>query len=142
MTLLQDKTPSIYYINDTLFENSRIYPKEEQEYFKLQNQIWLYEKWKKRFNKQIPNLAARVFALREEFYRGCGFHYGTERKLGGIIYNLNNYDDTPQESKNMMMHRIVMQVAANGLFEDVVEAERSAKENGNDDSIKNRQTTR
>lgn len=114
-------------IPDKLLETKRIYPIDEQEHFKQQDQTWLYEKWARRANKQIPNLASRIFALRGKSYPGWGFHYWMERKLGNIIAKLNDYDDCPQEPIKMFTRRIVMKTAVNGLFKEIVKAERSIK---------------
>jgi hypothetical protein len=113
------------YIPDKLLETKHTYDKESQDYFKQQGQRWIYEKWAKRANKQIPNLATRIFNLREKSYVGHGFHYGIERRLGNIIAKLNDYDDCPREIIKIITHKIVMKTAVNRLFDDVVKAERS-----------------
>jgi hypothetical protein len=115
------------FIPQTLFKSKRVYPKDEQDYFKQMDQQWLYRRWEKRVDKQIPNLATRVFALREKMYPGWGFHYEMEKRLGKIIYELNNYDDCPQDWKKIAMRRLVMEVIVSGLFEDVKIAEMSTK---------------
>jgi hypothetical protein len=49
--------------------------------------------WRKRVNAHLPTLAARVFALRDKSYMGCGFHYGLEKQLGSLIAWVNDYDN-------------------------------------------------
>jgi len=48
--------------------------------------------WRKKVNPELPKLAARVFALRDKTYPGCGFHWSLERLLGTVISNINDYD--------------------------------------------------
>jgi hypothetical protein len=109
------------------FENNRVYPPDEQEYDKLMDQIWLYERWAKRANKRVPEIAGRVFCLRHVSYMGRGFHYGMERRLGKILVKINDYDDCPCKPERVFLLRISMKVALRSLFEEVVAAEKSAK---------------
>jgi len=112
------------FITDKLFDIKQYQSNKEIDlYQKHMAQIWLYERWAKRANNQIPNLASRIFALRNKNYVGCVFHYSIERSLGTILVKLNNYDDCPPTNLYMMQHRIVMKVSLNQLFEDVVNAE-------------------
>ena len=116
------------YIPDKLLETKHTYDKESQDYFKQQGQRWIYEKWAKRANKQIPNLATRIFNLRAKSYVGHGFHYGMERRLRNIIAKLNDYDDCPREIKKIITRKIVMKTAVNRLFKSVTETEKSIVE--------------
>jgi hypothetical protein len=52
-----------------------------------------FTKWRKRAARRMPQIAARVFALRGHAYPGHGFHYGLEKLLGACLRELNNYDD-------------------------------------------------
>lgn len=111
-----------------LFETKRVYPPDQQEYEKLTDQVWLYERWAKRANKRISELAGRIFCLRNVRYMGWGFHYGMERRLGKILVAINDYDDCPVEPAKMFLKRISLRVAMRELFSRVVAAEKSAKE--------------
>ena len=112
------------FITDKLFDIKQFQLNKEIDlYQKHMDEIWLYKRWANRANNQIPNLASRIFALRNKNYLGCGFHYSMERSLGIILAKLNNYDDCPPTSLYMMQHRIVMKVSLNQLFKDVVDAE-------------------
>jgi hypothetical protein len=91
------------------------------------DQTWLYEKWAKRANKRVPEIAGRIFCLRHVKYMGWGFHYGMERRLGKIMVKINDYDDCPIKPERMFLQRISMQVALRELFRLVVAAEKSAK---------------
>lgn len=113
------------YIPMNIMEIRRIYSKEEQDYVGFESQLRMYDRWVKRANMRIPELASRVFALRNEHYVGCGFHHGLERKLGNLISKLNDYDDCPRSSKDVFMHRVIIQTAMRHLYKEVVDAENS-----------------
>lgn len=83
-----------------------------------------FKKWRDRTVIQLPRLAARVFALRDEHYYGCGFHYDLERTLGYLIWKLNDFQSYPLNLREMVAHRIVMKVHLSELFKDVVKAEK------------------
>lgn len=74
-----------------------------------------YEKWRKRAVKQLPKVSARVFAARQIFYNGCGFHYGLEKKLGYCIWRMNNHDDYPKEWWDVML----IQMAFAEIFKEL-----------------------
>ena len=48
--------------------------------------------WRKRVARNLPEWAARTFALRNKSYLGCGFHYGLEKQLGSVIRLTNDYE--------------------------------------------------
>ena len=84
-----------------------------------------YDKWRIRANKHLPELARRVFALRNVHYNGCGFHWGMERTLGFLIWKMSDFDDCPIDPKDVLMRHIVLEVKMNGLFKDIIAAEKS-----------------
>jgi len=83
--------------------------------------------WRKMVAENMPDIAQRVFGLREKFYYGCGFHYGLERSLGSIIATVNDYDNPIEKST---------QITDKVRYEDFVErlerAEWSAANNAAD----------
>lgn len=88
-----------------------------------------FTKWRKRTAKNMPELAARVFALRKRFYMGCGFHWGMEKSLGYILAKLNDYDDSRYyHSDNAISLHIALEVLVQELYHSVVKAEQSAIE--------------
>ena len=115
------------FIPDKPFETSRIYPKDEQEYNKLIDQIWLYRRWEYRANDQIPELARRIFNLRYKDHKGHSFTYAIERKLGNILIQIHNYNDCPRDPHEMESHRATTRIAMNNLFKRVVNIEKSLK---------------
>lgn len=54
--------------------------------------------WRRSIAKGLPEIAMRVFALREKMYRGSGYHYSLERTLGKVIAFANTVDDEPSFS--------------------------------------------
>ena len=84
-----------------------------------------YDKWRIRANKHLPELARRVFALRNVHYNGCGFHWGMERTLGFLIWKMSDFDDCQIDPKDVLMRHIVLEVKMNGLFKNIVAAEKS-----------------
>jgi hypothetical protein len=77
-----------------------------------------FDRWRKRARSRLPELSARVFALRGKEYPGCGFHYAMERRLGNVVSLLSDLEHRPTFDDEVLME-ISMQM----LFEDVVEAE-------------------
>lgn len=86
-----------------------------------------YEEWVKKQLVIIPELASRVFALRNKPYMGCGFHYDMEKRLGDVISRLNNVDYY-QNPNEIFMFRICTEVLLKALLKSVAEAEASLKE--------------
>lgn len=41
--------------------------------------------------KQMPEFAARVFALRGKRYMGSGFHYELEKQMGRVMWKVNSH---------------------------------------------------
>lgn len=64
------------------FDRSQRKRREDQE----------YHAWQRRLAKDLPDLARRVFALRDRLYMGCGVHYGLEKSLGQVITIANDYE--------------------------------------------------
>jgi hypothetical protein len=83
-----------------------------------------FNAWRDRAIEQLPALADRVFKLRKSVYRGCGFHYSIEKTLGYLLWKLNDFEAYPLDIREMAAHRIVMKVHLNGLFKDVIKAEK------------------
>lgn len=87
-----------------------------------------FEKWRQRVIERLPTLATRVFALREKFYMGCGFHWGLEKELGTVISRLNNYDENYYHGQEGISNRVILEVTVEGLHKRLREAEDSAVE--------------
>ena len=86
-----------------------------------------FTKWREAEAKKLPELAARVFALRGRMYYGCGFHWSMECKLGTVIARLNDYDNGANYYGPEAMHyQIPLRVMVEELYERVDKAERSA----------------
>lgn len=79
--------------------------------------------WRRSITKGLPEIAMRVFALREKMYRGCGFHYSLERTLGRVIAFANTVDDEPSFSAT-----ITDQMAYETLLEHLTASETSVME--------------
>lgn len=71
-----------------------------------------HHEWRKKVRTELPGLAARIFALREKFYPGCGLSWVRERSLGKLIALTSDYDTlaTPTD-------QIVMEI----VYEELVE---------------------
>lgn len=80
-----------------------------------------YLAWKERARKRIRALIPRVLTLAEQFYEGCGFHYGMENNAGKIWARLNNYSKIPTLSESLLD-----EVFLEDLCNSVVKAEKSA----------------
>lgn len=91
-----------------------------------------YNKWR-RISKSylMINLAPRIGRLGQRFYTGCGFHYGMEQRLGGLIKSLslpwqpalNHYKNLLNDESKSMTDKIIYDM----LVEEVIEAEKGAK---------------
>ena len=83
--------------------------------------------WRKEVSMGIPAIAERVFALRGQTYRGCGYHYGMERRLGVLLSRINDY------SSPLLVHDpMVDEIAYEELIELVAKAEWSVDHGGAD----------
>jgi hypothetical protein len=102
-----------------LLEIKHIYTKDEQEYLRHKNNLWYYNKWAKRANKQMPNLAARIFALRGK----TGFYNGIERTLGRVLIGLTNVDECPMPP-GTEINQWFVKTLVNELFRLTVKLER------------------
>lgn len=85
------------------------------------------EKWALKVKKHFPELAQRVFALRDKHYMGCGFHYDLERNLGIVIASLNDYTTHRRGIKEFAFHSM-RKINVMRLFQEIKKAEKSAKE--------------
>lgn len=81
--------------------------------------------WRKSVAAGLPDLAARVFALRQGGYSGCGFHWDMERTLGKVIAIVNDYNN-----KLTLTDTAIDQVIYDGLLEQVAKAEWSKAHRG------------
>jgi hypothetical protein len=84
--------------------------------------------WRQAEADKMPALAARVFALRNKMYTGCGFHWGMERDLGVIIARLNDYDTDYYHGTEALARQIGLEVHLEQLYKHVEQAEKSAEE--------------
>ena len=83
-----------------------------------------YESWVEESLKLLPDLAARVFALRNKSYMGCGYHYALEEKLGKVICNLNNTDYYRKDDKGVIAFRCCTRVLLKVLIDGIEKAEK------------------
>lgn len=91
-----------------------------------QNRV--FTRWRNRAVNSMPSLAARVFALRDKFYIGCGFHWGLEKDFGVCLFRLNNYDDGEiYHGKNAWADQIALQVRVTGIHKQVAKAEATVR---------------
>lgn len=81
-----------------------------------------FNKWRSRVSKGLPELAMRVFALRGNFYSGCGFGWAMEKALGGIIRDIQDYDYYPD-----YLQRMIIQISVSQLHKDLQKVEREIK---------------
>ena len=63
--------------------------------------------WREKVSKHLPELSARIFALRGKMYAGCGFDYDLEYKLGRLISNVNNFQGNTPNMMGAMIEKIV-----------------------------------
>ena len=94
-----------------------------------------FSAWRKKVNKRIPEVAAKVFSFRKVCYTGCGFHWSLEKSLGNLIACINDYD-SPLDMRQSYYHgkeapfnQIILKVKVKMFFKDVAEIERKLKEN-------------
>lgn len=85
-----------------------------------------FEAWRDQMKDSLPELAKRVFALRDKFYTGCGFHYGLECSLGRVIAGINNHDRNYYHLKEGMANRIALEVEVEHFNKSLAAAEASA----------------
>lgn len=94
-----------------------------------------FERWKTKIKKRLPELAQRVFALRNEHYNGCGFHYDLETKLGRVIYDTSNTEGyyRIRDGIERLTFRIALDLNVRYLFRNINRAEKEIKELKNND---------
>lgn len=68
---------------------------------------------RKRVNRRIPDLANRVFSLREKGYSGCGFHYALEQDLGKVICMLNTNTRESFTPEGMVILKVITESVFN-----------------------------
>jgi hypothetical protein len=84
-----------------------------------------FEKFKRKVYKRIPDLANRIFALRNRLYSGCGFSYELDQHLGELIKcTAANY--WPKEN-TYHSGFIAVELLAKCLFQEVAEIEKELK---------------
>jgi hypothetical protein len=108
---------------------SNITKEDMEHYQREQKEIKAFVKWKNRINKNIPELAKRVFDLRGKSYNGCGFSYDLEGKLGKVINIINDYDRNYYHGKEGKGLRIVSKVIVEGLFKQLATIEKEIRGN-------------
>lgn len=99
----------------------------QAEYERIRRRDEQFSAWRRRATNRMPELAARVFALRTRGYRGCGFHWGMEKQLGYVLHRVSDYDTgagyyhggAREELAQRMLRRTM-----SDLFASVVRAER------------------
>jgi hypothetical protein len=84
--------------------------------------------WRRRVNARLPDLVARVFALRGRMYAGCGTHYALECELGTVLARINNYSENYYHGPDGMARQTTLRIKTEMLFSDVRKAEQSAAE--------------
>lgn len=88
-----------------------------------------FSEWRRAEIKKLPELAARVFALRGTGYPGCGYHWSMERDLGWVICRLSNYDDRDcLHGPEKYSRRLMLEVNLEMLYEDVEKAEQAIRD--------------
>lgn len=102
-----------------------ITPEDIEKYQREQDDIRKWEAWRKRANKRMPELAARVFALREKGYPGCGFHYAMEGQLGLLIHKICDPTKMDYHSINnpIWSQQVILEVSLAGLIKSIWLAE-------------------
>ena len=73
--------------------------------------------------ESLPDLSLRVFALRNKFYTGCGFHYTLESSLGWLMTTLNSFDNEYRK----VWEQIIWDVKYRSFMENLESAELNAK---------------
>jgi hypothetical protein len=87
-----------------------------------------FNKWRARTCNTIPALATRVFALRDVYYLGCGYHWNMERSLGVCLARLNDYDSDMScpDGPIAKGKQVVLRALVEELCKQVIKAEASA----------------
>lgn len=78
-----------------------------------------YSKWMARVSKKLPALSARVFALRDTGYHGCGFHWSLESRLGRVIMIATNAEEDVWHGKEAYANRLINEILVESLHKDV-----------------------
>ena len=89
-----------------------------------------FDAWRNRANKGMPELAHRVFALRNKFYTGCGYHYGLEYELGRCIARLNDFGMSTANyyhGDDAIFNQIAIKVIVESLYKQVGDIEKNLK---------------
>lgn len=88
-----------------------------------------FSEWRRREGDKIPELAARIFAVRGTGYSGSGFHWWLMCELGTMMSWLHNYDDhTWYHGETAFFKQIALEVRLKMLYERVDEIEQELKE--------------
>jgi hypothetical protein len=83
-----------------------------------------FTKWRERVRKGLPALAARVFALRQKPYVGCGFHWIMEKQLGGVMREICDFDNgSIYHGERAWFEQWTLRFSVCQLYKDVKEAE-------------------
>jgi len=91
-----------------------------------------FHEWQLEKTKELPDLARRVFALRNSHYSGCGFHYSLERLLGNVIASVMDYERLAtigKEEKEKMAHSLISEVLYEELIDRLAIAETQCQNN-------------
>ena len=100
------------------------FTKEElDEYTSERQAVRKFNQWRKDMGKNLPDLATRVFDLRNKGYYGCGFHYALEGNLGCVISALKDFNG----SYSNFAKRIVVKVRYEELVHRLEEIEAEIK---------------
>lgn len=91
----------------------------------IEKEIKEFNKWRREKNKLLPDIANRVFKLRGQSYRGCGFHYAMENELGYCISMLNDFNRGYRD----IADQLVAKVKFEGLVSDLEKVENELVEN-------------
>lgn len=91
----------------------------------IEKEIKEFNKWRQEKKKLLPDIANRVFKLRNKHYNGCGFHYAMESELGYCISMLNDFNNSYRDIANQLM----AQVKFEGLISDLEKIESELKRN-------------
>jgi hypothetical protein len=89
-----------------------------------------FERWQKKAKPYLPDLARRVFALRDKMYSGCGFHYVLEARLGGVIHSLNHIGRERLDYIERLAERMHIEMNFQSLFREVVKIEKEIQNDG------------
>ena len=70
---------------------------------------------------KLPDLAVRIFALRNKTYPGLSYHWSLMKALGGLLARVYNYEG--KKSTYTHYELLVEEVIFEDLLEEVSEAE-------------------